>query len=171
MLPMKKLIKIALGLIVAQLAGNVLAQQAEAGLAENSYKLRLQFSPYTYHYRYNPDHKDVVMVGLEREFPDARLDGITMFKNSFGQDSTFIYPWGHIYRGIGGIKPLSFKWTAGLLYGYVDSFQHEVPLNYNGFSPGLIFGLAYEFKPGWSAQINLLGTAAVMIELTAPLNY
>lgn len=167
---MKKLIQIAFGLIVVQLAGNVLAQQETAPVAEKSYQLRLQFSPYTYHYRYDPDHKDVVMVGLERELPDARLDGITLFKNSFGQDSTFIYPWGHIYRGIGGINPLSFKWTAGLLYGYVDAFEDKVPLNHNGFSPGLIFGLAYEFRPGWSAQVNFLGTAAVMFEISAPLN-
>jgi hypothetical protein len=167
---MKKLMQIACGLIVAQLAGTVLAQQEPPVQADKSYQLRLQFSPYTYHYTYNPDHKDVVMVGLEREFPDARLDGITMFKNSFGQDSAFIYPWGRIYRGIGGMNPLSFKWTAGLIYGYVNSFEDKVPLNYNGFSPGLIFGLAYELRPGWSAQVNLLGTAAVMFEVSAPLN-
>ena len=167
---MKKLIRIALCLIVAQLAGTALAQQAAVPAPEKNYQLRLQFSPYTYHYVYNPDHKDVVMVGLEREFPDARLDGITLFKNSFGQDSTFIYPWGHVYRGIGGASAWSFKWTAGLIYGYVDSFENKVPLNYNGFSPGLIFGTAYEFTPGWSAQVNLLGTAAVMFEISALLN-
>jgi|SRR5450830_148293 len=156
--------------MVAPLVGSACAQQTTESPAEKNYQLRLQFSPYTYHYKYNPDHKDVVMVGLEREFPNGKLDGITMFKNSFGQDSTFIYPWGGIYRSIGGIQPLSFKWTAGLLYGYVDSFQHEVPLNYSGYSPGLIIGLSYEVRPGWSAQINLLGTAAVMFEISATLN-
>jgi len=167
---LKKLTRLLIGLIVTPLLSNAIAQQAATPQAEKNYQLRLQFSPYTYHYVYNPDHKDVVMLGLEREFPDNKLDGFTMFKNSFGQDSTYIYPWGHTYHAIGGIEPLSFKWTAGLLYGYVDSFQHEVPLNYHGFSPGLIFGLSYEFKPGWSAQLNFLGTAAVMFEISAPLN-
>ncbi|MES2877587.1 MAG: hypothetical protein V4713_04125 [Pseudomonadota bacterium] len=167
---MKKLIQIAFVLIVVQLAGNVLAQQEAAPVAEKHYQWRLLFSPYTYHYTYDPEHKDVVMIGLEHEFPDASLDGLSLFKNSFGQDSAFIYPWGHIYRGIGGINPLSFKWTAGLLYGYVEPYENKVPLNYKGFSPGVIFGLAYEFRPGWSAQLNFLGTAAVMFQISVPLN-
>jgi hypothetical protein len=82
----------------------------------------------------------------------------------------YAYPWGGVYHAIGGIKPLSFKWTAGLLYGYINPYENKVPLNYQGFSPGLIVALAYEFKPGWSGQLNFLGTAGVMFQLNAPLN-
>ena len=167
---MNKLIRIITGLIVAHLAGSALAQQNEAPDAGQGNVLRLQFSPYTHHYTFDAEHKDVVMIGVEREYPNAKLDGITLFRNSFGQESIYIYPWGGVYRSIGGFRPLSFKWTAGLIYGYVDSFQNKVPLNYKGFSPGLIFGLAYEFKPGWSVQVNLLGVAAAMFEISAPLN-
>lgn len=167
---MNKLIRIITGLIVAHLAGSALAQQNEAPDAGQGNVLRLQFSPYTHHYTFDAEHKDVVMIGVEREHPNAKLDGITLFRNSFGQESIYIYPWGGVYRSIGGFRPLSFKWTAGLIYGYVDSFQNKVPLNYKGFSPGLIFGLAYEFKPGWSVQVNLLGVAAAMFEISVPLN-
>lgn len=167
---MNKLIRIITGLIVAHLAGSALAQQNEAPDAGQGNVLRLQFSLYTHHYTFDAEHKDVVMIGVEREYPNAKLDGITLFRNSFGQESIYIYPWGGVYRSIGGFRPLSFKWTAGLIYGYVDSFQNKVPLNYKGFSPGLIFGLAYEFKPGWSVQVNLLGVAAAMFEISAPLN-
>ena len=167
---MKKLIRIASGLIVAQLAGSALAQQETAPDVAPSNVLRLQLSPYTHHYSYDAEHKDVIMVGVEREYPDATLDGITLFRNSFGQESLYLYPWGHVYHSIGGIKPLSFKWTAGLIYGYLTPFENKVPLNYKGYSPGLVFGLAYEFMPGWSGQINILGTAALMFQINAPLN-
>lgn len=108
------------------------------------------------------------MVGLEREHANGKLDGLTLFSNSFGQESVYLYPWGGVYKGIYGIKPLSFKWTAGLLYGYVPPYENKVPLNHNGFSPGAIIALAYEFKPGWSAQVNALGTAALMFQLNVP---
>lgn len=166
---MKKLIRIVSGLIVAHLAGSALAQQNTPPDADQGKVLRLQLSPYTHHFTYDSEHSDVVMVGVEREYPDAKLDGITLFTNSFGQASVYLYPWGSVYRSIGGIKPLSFKWTAGLLYGYKNPYESKVPYNHQGFSPGLIVALDYEFMPGWSGQVNLLGTAAVMFQLNVPL--
>lgn len=73
-----------------------------------------------------------------------------------------------MYHGIYGIQSLSFKWTAGLLYGYKEPYENKVPLNYNGFSPGAIIALEYEFKPGWSAQVDMLGTAGLMFQLNMP---
>ena len=167
---MKKFIRITIGLIVVHLATDALAQQGALPDPVKDHVLRLQFSPYTHHYTFDAAHRDVVMIGLEKESSDAELVGITLFRNSFGQESVYVYPWGGVYRSIGGFKPVSFKWTAGLIYGYVDSFQTKVPLNYKGFSPGLIFGLAYEFRRGWSAQVNFLGTAAAMFEVSVPLD-
>ena len=166
---MKKLIRIVLGLIVVHLAGNALAQQNATPDLQQGNVLQFQFSPYTYHFSEDSEHKDVVMVGVEREYPNAKLDGITLFRNSFGQDSVYIYPWGQVYHSLAGIKPLSFKWTAGLLYGYVAPYENKVPLNYNGFSPGLILALTYDFAPGWSGQVNMLGTAALMFQLNVQL--
>lgn len=167
---MKKLIRIALGLIVANLSSSALAQQNTAEESTKGPVLSLQFSPYTYHLSYSEEHRPVYMVGVERQHANDKLDGFTFFSNSFGQESVYIYPWGHTYKAIGGIAPLSFKWTAGLLYGYKSPFEKKVPLNRNGFSPGLIFGLSYEFKPGWSAQVNMLGNAALMFAINAPFN-
>lgn len=167
---MNKLISIALGLIVAQLAGNAMAEPGFFSDLARDKVLSWQFSAYTYHFTEDDAHKEVLMVGVEREHPNAKLDGITFFTNSFGQPTVYIYPWGGVYHDIGGIKHLSFKWTAGLLYGYKDPYQDKVPYNYNGFSPGIVPALVYEFKPGWSGQINLLGTAAVMFQLNAPFN-
>ena len=165
---MKKLICIAIGLIVAQLAPMAVAQQSEQAPASPSPKLQWQFSPYSYHFSPSDDHKPVFMVGLEREHASGKLDGLTFFSNSFGQECLYIYPWGGVYKNIFGVAPLSFKWTAGLLYGYTEPYENKVPFNYKGFSPGAIIALAYEFKPGWSAQVNALGTAALMFQLNVP---
>jgi len=90
---------------------------------------------------------------------------VLLFQNSFGQLIVFVYHWRQVYRSIVGVKPLSFKWSAGLLYGYKEPYEKKVPLNFGGLSPGLIVGLAYEISPSWSAQVNTLGTAGVMFQL------
>ena len=167
---MKKTFRIVASLIVSHLAGSAFAQSVPAPDAGNGNLLSFQFSPYTRHNTYDEAHKRVVAVGLEREYPNGKLDGAFLFRNSFGQPSAYLYPWGGVYHSIGGIRPLSFKWTAGLLYGYKEPYERKVPLNYKGFSPGAVISLAYEFKPGWSGQINMLGTAAFMLQFNAPLN-
>jgi hypothetical protein len=166
---MNKLTRLVSGLIVVLLAGSTLAQAPAIPAVEQGPVLRLQFSPYTHHFVYDSEHSDVVMIGIEREYPNAKLDGITLFSNSFGQPTMYLYPWGGIYRAIGGIQPLSFKWTAGLIYGYKTPYEKKVPYNHEGFSPGVIVALAYELPSGWSVQANLLGLAAVMFQINKPL--
>jgi hypothetical protein len=159
---MNKLIRMMLCLIVAQVSHFAWAQPSAAVPAGGSPALSLQLSPYTYHFHEDTAHKNVLLVGLEREYASAKLDGIVVFSNSFGQPSVYLYPWGGVYKSVLGVQPLSFKWTAGLLYGYKAPYDKKVPLNYKGFSPGLIFALDYEFKPGWSGQVNILGNAGLM---------
>lgn len=48
-------------------------------------------------------------TGVEREYPDAKLDGITLFTNSFGQPTVYAYPWGGASLDLGGVKHLSFS--------------------------------------------------------------
>jgi hypothetical protein len=167
---MNKLLSIVFGLIVAPLSGLALAQSNLESMVGVGNKLTLQLSPYTKHLHEDTAHKNVVLVGVEREHPNGKIDGLSLFSNSFGQESAYLYPWGGAYKSILGVQPLSFKWTAGVLYGYKPPYENKVPLNYKGFSPGVIFAFAYELKPGWSAQVNILGTAAVMFQLNAPLN-
>ena len=157
-------------LLAAQLAGAAFAQQNSPGSSstDSGSKLHWQFSPYTYHYTPDDAHKNVWMLGLEREQVGGKVDGITFFSNSFGQPCVYIYPWGETYHGIAGIQSLSFKWTAGLLYGYKDAYEDKVPYNHNGFSPAIIPALEYEFKPGLSVQVDLLGTAAMMFQVNMP---
>ena len=130
---------------------------------------RLFWSNYTLHFHEDGEHKTVLVIGVEREYADGKLDGLSLFTNSFGQNSAYLYPWGAVYKNIHGIDRTFFKWTAGLLYGYVEPYENKVPLNHNGFSPGAILALGYEFQGGWSAQVNALGTAGLMFQLNMPL--
>ena len=135
------------------------------------YKLSLQLSPYTQHWsRKDPEDRDVFLVGLEREHPNGKIDGFSLFSNTFGQESAYLFPWGGVYKGIWGVPKLSFKWTAGVIYGYKAPFEKKVPLNFKGFSPGFIPALAYEFDNKWSAQVNVLGTQGVMFMANVPIN-
>jgi hypothetical protein len=130
--------------------------------------LTLMYSPYTYHFSKSDEHRYVWLVGVEREREDGRLSGITYFSNSFGQPSTYIFPWGQSYRNIGGIPGLFAKWSGGLLYGYVEPYENKVPLNVNGFSPAIIPSIGYE-QQGYGAQLNFLGTAGLMLQFNIPL--
>lgn len=167
---MKRKFRLAAILLSLSFTGAAFAQQdgTDAPAPASPNKLTWQVSPFTYHFSYDEKHRPVHMIGLEREKPDGQLDGVTLFTNSFGQPSVYAYPWGGVYHSLYGIAPLSFKWTAGLLYGYVGSYKNKVPMNHNGFSPGVIIALEYKFQSGWSAQVDMLGTAAMMFQVNMP---
>ena len=131
-------------------------------------RLSLMYSPFTHHYSPSDEHRYVWMVGLERERNDGRLSGITYFSNSFGQPSTYIFPWGHTYRNLGGVQGLFAKWTGGLMYGYVDPYENKVPLNVNGFSPAIVPSVGFEHR-GYDAQLNFLAAAGLMLQFNIPL--
>jgi hypothetical protein len=131
-------------------------------------RLSLMYSPFTHHYSPSDEHRYVWLVGVERERADGRLSGITYFSNSFGQPSTYIFPWGQSYRNLGGVQGLYAKWSGGLLYGYVEPYENKVPLNVNGFSPAIIPSLGFE-RNGFGAQVNFLAAAGLMLQFNIPL--
>lgn len=134
-----------------------------------SYRWRLELSPHTSHYSYNPEHRPVHLVGLEREASDNSFYGMALFSNSFGQDSTYVYA-GHSYYGVFESLPhVYLKVSVGVLYGYKPPYEHKVPLNYRGFSPAVVPAVGWRFDSGWAAQVNLLGTAGVMYSLVKEL--
>jgi hypothetical protein len=179
---MNLFIRVALALIVADSAGAALAQSAPAApsvgapndtkpadINDASPALTFMLGSYTHHFNPKPTHRKVYLVGLEREHANAKLDGIVFFTNSFGQPSVYVYPWGGVYRSIFGVNKLAFKWTGGLIYGYRGEFKDEVA-NLGGFAPVIIPALSYTFKPGWSAQVNMLGKAAAQFQLNVALD-
>ena len=127
---------------------------------------RVTMSPYTWHYHYSPDHRHVYMLGLEKQRADGLVIGGSWFRNSFGQPSAYVYA-GHRFLNFTPYEPLFAQLTAGVLYGYKPPFENKVPLNHNGFSPGAVLSVGWQFTPMISAQVNLLGNAAMMFQVSA----
>ena len=126
---------------------------------------RLVASPYTFHFSRDRDHEPVYAIGLERQRSDKWLWGGTYFSNSFGQPSGYVYV-GQRYGELLSVDKLFAQWTAGLLYGYKEPFEDKVPFNHNGFSPGAVFSLGWQFTREFSVQANVLGTAAMMVQFS-----
>jgi hypothetical protein len=129
---------------------------------------RLMASAYTLHYSRDPAHRPVRMIGLERQHTDGFVWGGTYFTNSFGQPSTYLYG-GERLNDWSKYPQLYAQWTAGLLYGYKGEYKEKVPLNHDGFSPGVVLSLGWQFTPAYSAQLNVLGNSALMFQVSVDL--
>ena len=127
---------------------------------------RVVASPYTYHFSRDPNHRHVYMIGLERQDTEAYILGGSVFQNSFGQPSAYLYG-GKRFDNLTRYEPLFVQFTAGLLYGYKPPYDKKVPLNYKGFSPGAVFSVGWQFTPIISTQVNFLGNSAVMFQVSA----
>ena len=122
-------------------------------------------SPYSTHFRPSEEHQPVWAVGAERQSPDGSMFGGSFFSNSFGQPSVYVYM-GQRYTGLWRQSKLFWQWSAGLMYGYKGQYEDKVPLNTNGFSPGALLSLGWQFNRDMSAQINTLGDAGLMFQLS-----
>lgn len=134
---------------------------AQEGAPEPSHRGEFTFSPYTHHWSSSPEHRHVVLFAVDEQLPGGRLCGVSLFTNSFGQPTTYVYA-GQQFNQLLGQPNLFLKVTAGVLYGYVGKYQNKVPYNYHGFSPGIIPSLGYKFTEHDSVQVKLLGTAGLM---------
>lgn len=130
---------------------------------------RALVSPFSLHFRYNPKHEYVWALGMERQRDDNWLAGASYFSNSFGQPSAYLYV-GKRYPQVFGQPKLFAQWSAGLLYGYRGEFENKVPLNYNGFSPGALVSLGWQFNKQTSATLHMLGDAGMMVQLSYDFN-
>ena len=126
---------------------------------------RWNLSPFSIHFRHSAEHKTVWAFGAERQRPDGWLAGASYFRNSFGQPSAYLYV-GKRFPSLFGHAQLYGQASAGLLYGYRGKFQNKVPLNVNGFSPGALVGVGWQFNKTSSATLHLLGDAGLMLQLS-----
>ena len=134
---------------------------AVEGAPEPTHRGEISFSPFTHHWSRSPEHKHVVLVALDEQLPGDRLCGVSLFNNSFGQPSVYVYA-GQQFNGVLGMPKLFVKLTAGILYGYVKPYEDKVPLNHNGFSPAIIPVVGYQFTQHDSLQLKVLGNAGLM---------
>jgi hypothetical protein len=126
---------------------------------------RIIASPYTLHWSPSPNHRKTWMFGGEKQYADGLVLGAAYFSNSFGQDSATVYR-GRRLNQWSSYEKLYAQWTAGLMYGYKGQYADQVPLNFRGFSPVAVLSLGWQFTPKYALQLNALGTAAVMFQLS-----
>jgi hypothetical protein len=124
-------------------------------------------SPFTQHFGSDDedDHEHVYMIGLERVRADKWVWGAAYFSNSFGQPSAYGY-FGRRYAGFSPWPELFGQWTLGVVYGYKPPFEDKIPFNHGGFAPSGTLSLGWQFTRNFSMQLNLLGTAAIMWQLS-----
>jgi hypothetical protein len=142
------------------------AQLADLLDVEAAGHWRFAVTPGMVHFNRSPPepYKHVWGLALERQRDDLWLYGGSYFSNSFGQDSGYAYL-GRQYPDLFEEPQLFFQWSVGVLYGYKGAYENRVPLNYRAFSPGAVLSLGWRFDQQLAAQINLVGTAGLMLQL------
>lgn len=124
----------------------------------------IQAAPAVIHFSSDPAHADWSwMVGIEWQRPSNWLLGFSYFNNSFNQKSQYYYG-GYVWNPSDRDPNWYLKLTGGLLYGYKEPYENKVPYNHNGYSPGIVPAVGYKWER-WSMQLNLLGTAGLMISM------
>ena len=119
---------------------------------------------YTNHFSPQDEHvDDQNMFGMEFRMTDKWMYGLTMFDNSFGQDSEYLYT-GYKWS-LSDLSTIQnnhhyFKLTGGLLHGYKDEFEDKIPFNGMGVAPAVIPTYGYQYK-NYTTEV-ILGGISVM---------
>jgi hypothetical protein len=124
----------------------------------------LMLVPATAHFSPDDEHQNAYLVGVNVVQSDGWLAGASYFRNSFGQHCGYVYV-GRRYVEPFGWEKVSWRWTAGLIYGYRGPYEDKVPVNIGGFAPVVVPTIAYQFNRRVGAELVLLGTNAVMLGL------
>jgi len=136
-------------------------------------KWYLQFAYYTLHFNPDPDHQQSYLVDLSYGLDETWLEGqwivgLSLFQNSFGQFSQYLY--GALkWRPWKGHPPFYVKVSAGLLHGYKDEYRDKIPFNGNGIAPAIIPSVGYCWGRYCGEFVLLGGSAALFtVGMTIP---
>lgn len=124
---------------------------------------RVLASPYSLHWKMRSNHEHVWAIGLERQRPDGWFGGGSYFSNSFGQPSGYVYL-GKRWDGWFGRPKLFAAASGGVLYGYRRPYEDKVPFNDNGWSPGALLTVGWQFDAQRSVAVHALGSAGLMLQ-------
>jgi hypothetical protein len=124
----------------------------------------LATSVYTKHFHYDPahdNHQDLIQG--EWNVTEKWLAGISLFENSFGQETQYAYG-GYRLRPLDDLQPLFIKVTAGLVHGYRGQYQDKIPLNKSGTAPVIIPSVGYCLVRVCS-EVVFFGAAGAMVTI------
>ena len=124
----------------------------------------LETSLYTHHFSYDAAHVDKQKLILgEWNITEQWLVGASVFDNSFGQPSQYVYG-GWRYRPFEQVQPFYVKVSAGLTHGYKDQYRDKIPFNHSGIAPVVIPSVGFCVSRICS-ELVLFGGAGVLLTL------
>lgn len=157
----------------------VMPVQAKGIFTEGD-ELLLQTSIWTKHYNPEPDHNNhQKLINLEYYFNDEMkffvnpeqlswrddirwLTGAATFKNSYDQQSLYLYGGGRYDYFLDEHSQAYIKLTAGLLYGYRGEYKDKIPLNNLGVAPVILPALGIQYRKV-NLEIVPFAAAGVMV--------
>lgn len=173
----------SLALLVAGMACSALAgaqgatpTAAPAPVAQSAWpSWTLGVAPYTYHFSearqehaFEPQaqrHSKVWLLSAEKHLDAKSFVGLALFSNSFGQPSQYLY-YGQRWEPLDSAPPLFVKLTGGVIHGYREPYHRKIPLNTrSGWGVTVIPAMGWQFSPQWDAQLNVLGSAGLMLQI------
>lgn len=124
----------------------------------------LKTSLHTQHFTPEPEHNNhQQLISLEVYNHENWLLGGARFKNSFDQDSVYVYggkSWPFWQQG--PHLEASAKLTAGILHGYRGEYRDKIPFNHYGVAPAALPSLGLRWH--WlETDLIVFGTAGVMV--------
>lgn len=122
----------------------------------------LETSVYTRHFHSDAahDNRQNLVLG-EWNITEEWLVGASLFNNSFGQPSQYVYG-GYRFRPIEELQPLYFKISAGLVHGYTGQYQHKIPFNSAGIAPVFVPSVGYCFNR-YCSELVIFGGAGFLV--------
>ena len=124
----------------------------------------LQTSLYTHHFNSEPEHNNrQQLISLELHNHESWLAGGAHFKNSFSQNSVYLYggkSWS--FWSSGQYIEARAKLTAGILHGYRGEYRDKIPFNHLGVAPAVLpsIGLRWHHL---ETNLIIFGTAGMMV--------
>ncbi|MGM0500555.1 MAG: hypothetical protein ACQERL_10175 [Bacillota bacterium] len=128
---------------------------------ENYY---LQTNFYTHHYsQKNYQNNQQQLIGIERHYSNNELNGIAFFKNTYDQNTIYIYGGKNYYLADFGKTEITAKFSYGIVHGYDDengkynTWMHEMET-----FPAIVFAVGLRREP-YRLEIIPFADAGIII--------
>ncbi len=126
-------------------------------------RVMVEVGPYVYHFKDNTDHNQYPrLIGVEYETGSHWLGGLAAFKNSYYQETQFLY-FGKRWFVDSVDENLYVKVAAGLVHGYKEPYDDKLPINTsNGYGFAILPAVGYQFGRA-NAQLTLIGAIGAVV--------
>ncbi|WP_254276468.1 hypothetical protein [Halomonas sp. 3H] len=123
----------------------------------------VQTGLYTDHFSPDPDHtNNQQLMAVELHNPELWFTGLARFKNSFGQDSHYLYVGRELPIWESGDTRVRAKLTAGALHGYRGEYRDKIPFNRHEVAPAILPTVGASWKR-LEADLIVFGAAGLMV--------